>query len=203
MTVETKTKKVGSDWREYERHFDDQHRLHRDDGPAYIERDCATKTIREEGYYFHGLRHRVGLISEKPARIGYDMRSDIRTLAYFVNGLKHRESGPAEILYANRKVITELWFQNGEMHRLRGPAYINHGNSSIEFPNGPEAHIERNFKFRGKEIPDWVPLFDPNLKTCEQITPAFILRIMMEFDREYGQIVKEEAEKLHLLKKCA
>ncbi len=80
-------------------------KLHREDGPAWIEPDGA------RSWFQHGWPHR----DDGPARIDAD-----GTHKWYQHGKLHREDGPAWI-WVNG---TQWWFQHGKRHRDDGPAVI-------------------------------------------------------------------------------
>jgi hypothetical protein len=55
---------------------------------------------------------------------------------YYINGIKHREDGPAYICcYENGSVECEEYYINGKLHREYGPAhteYYENGNIKLE-----------------------------------------------------------------------
>ena len=92
-------------------------RLHRDDGPAQIER--SEKTVCET-WWKEGKRHRDG----GPAQIERDLATGtVFHEIWFRDGQMHRDDGPAEI-WRNRAsgaVIAEGWWRNNTKILSRGP----------------------------------------------------------------------------------
>ena len=44
---------------------------------------------------------------------------------WYLNDVRHREDGPADIsYYKSGKIECEYWFNTGKLHRIDGPAYI-------------------------------------------------------------------------------
>ncbi len=58
------------------------------------------------------------------------------TECWYRGDAKHRDDGPAEIVYRNGKIVEEYWYQNGMLHRDGGPAVIWHGLLVIWYQNG-------------------------------------------------------------------
>ena len=87
---------------------DQEHHVHRDDGPAVEEKD-GRKT-----WYRHGQVHR----EDGPARIFPDGAEEWR-----LNGELHRDDGPAA-KYADG---SWAWFKHGRIHREDGQA-VRHAN---------------------------------------------------------------------------
>lgn len=79
--------------------------LHREDGPAVIEKNGHKE------WYKNGKRHR----EDGPAREWSNGQKE-----WYINGKEHREDGPA-IIHTNG---LKVWFKNGEFHREDGPAVI-------------------------------------------------------------------------------
>ena len=96
------------------RYFNENKKLHRDDGPAVIFK------LGEEYWYKNGLLHRVdGPAITKLIPVGYKL--------YYQNGYLHREDGPTFCCNGN-----EYWYFKGVYHRLNGPAII-HADGTEEF----------------------------------------------------------------------
>lgn len=115
----------------WEKWYDFDGNLHREDGPAKISR--AGYKINYKKWFEHGVLHR----EDAPAVIGDDgsekwfcegqlHRTDGPAIThgdgskeYWINGRHHREDGPAvETQYL------EAWIENGKLHRKNGPALI-------------------------------------------------------------------------------
>jgi hypothetical protein len=64
-----------------------------------------------------------------PARIHIDPEISGTILEWRVNGLLHRENGPARIIIDDDDILI-FWFQNGILHRENGPAIINKNKES-------------------------------------------------------------------------
>lgn len=78
-------------------------RLHRLDGPAYVDKDHIE-------WFKHGELHRIGGPAVLCSTCGYE---------WWVDGQQHREDGPAVV----RDDLSEYWFK-GQRHREDGPAVI-------------------------------------------------------------------------------
>lgn len=59
-----------------------------------------------------------------PAYVEYNKNNTIKILAWFQDGKKHKEDGPAFIYYKNGIEYCTEWYQLGLRHRTDGPAYI-------------------------------------------------------------------------------
>jgi hypothetical protein len=72
-------------------------------------------------FYFdsHGRRH----CSHGPA-----INHNNNVKMWFVDGLRHREDGPALITS-----IGEIWYTNGLLHRLSGPAYTQRETNQVQY----------------------------------------------------------------------
>lgn len=97
-------------------------------GPAIRRWDEDTGALVEEVWHNkEGQVHRSG---DEPARISYNpYTGDVVSVAYFINGKKHRlfEGAPAQIDWDpyTGKLECEQWYQHGELHRNNGqPAMI-------------------------------------------------------------------------------
>lgn len=52
---------------------------------------------------------------------------------YMLNGLLHREDGPADIVYdKNGQKSVERWYLKGILHRFDGPAVITYKNGKLQ-----------------------------------------------------------------------
>lgn len=103
-------------------------KLHRDDGPAFIEIDNRViyygNNNREDkntySWYKNGLKHRI----DAPALINGNLK------VWYKNGKHHRLNGPAVEMYDG----TKKWYIDGELHRENGPAIVtNNGNKEWWF----------------------------------------------------------------------
>lgn len=98
-------------------YYDDEHRWHRDDGPAVVN----TKT-GESSWCQHGKRHR----EDGPALSTENERNEIEEI-WMIEGQIHRDDGPAVIVYdRGLNIIKEQWYQYDKIHREDGPALIYH-----------------------------------------------------------------------------
>lgn len=98
--------------------------LHRYDGPAETGMFFSTSTddqvngdVNHESYYLNGKLGR--LESQLPSRTTYYYASGNKHGEYwYVDGLLHREDGPAKIEYTDTgKKKAEFWYFNGQYHR--------------------------------------------------------------------------------------
>jgi hypothetical protein len=101
--------------------------LHRDDGPAYIDKS-KEGNVTYMAWYMNGNPHRT----DGPSSIDYysDMVDVICFVHYKQNGVLHRVDGPALIVY-ERDGITkkeEKWYFEGKLHRVDGPAHTKWSN---------------------------------------------------------------------------
>jgi len=54
-----------------------------------------------------------------------DFGGGIAVETYYVNGEKHREDGPAQIMYREDDTIKyEMWYLRGKLHRDNAPAVV-------------------------------------------------------------------------------
>jgi antitoxin component YwqK of YwqJK toxin-antitoxin module len=84
-------------------------KLHRENGPAFIDYDANGK-VYYESYYLNDKLHR----ENGPAYIAYDENGKVSSEQYYLNGNTHRENGPACITYdKNGKVYYEGHYLNG------------------------------------------------------------------------------------------
>jgi antitoxin component YwqK of YwqJK toxin-antitoxin module len=83
--------------------------LHREDGPAYIDKRNGYKE-----WHNNGKLHRVGAPATELSDGSYE---------WYENGKRHRVGGPAKV---SVRYNIEEWYKNGELHREDGPAIINH-----------------------------------------------------------------------------
>jgi hypothetical protein len=100
-------------------------KLHREDGPAYVEQNFATG-IRREEHWLDGTLHRPSV--EGPAVIETDAAGRTVTAIYIESGKRHRaaEAGPAFVgseMDGERAHVEEYYWE-GEWHRPAeaGPA---------------------------------------------------------------------------------
>lgn len=84
---------------------DDEGRLHREDGPAYISATGA------EAWLQHGQYHR----EDGPALIRDDGHQE-----WWKHGKRHRDDGPA----VTREDGQQQWWKDGELRRVGAPAII-------------------------------------------------------------------------------
>jgi hypothetical protein len=84
-----------------------------------------------------------------PALIEYDSKNNLHVEEWYVNGMQHRENGPAMITYDVdlNYACYFIYYKNDMRHREDGPAYIriNKDNSFIErmwYINGEKHRIE-------------------------------------------------------------
>jgi hypothetical protein len=90
-------------------YLNEQGRLHREDGPAYI------GIYGSEDWYFDGMLHREG----GPAKNG----SRTSLGEWYQHGKLHRHGGPAKICHPFQDERTEEeWYIDGLRHREDGPA---------------------------------------------------------------------------------
>ena len=93
--------------------------------PAQRQFDSETGKLVFQVFFKGGEAHRDG---DKPAIMGFDPCTDMLVgEVYCINGIEHRENGPAHIKRdaATGKTTFELWKQHGEDHRTGGkPASI-------------------------------------------------------------------------------
>lgn len=81
-------------------------KLHRDNGPAVDRGDNGTEKI----WYRHGIRHRDG---DLPAYIADTETGRVFIEGYYKDGKKHRENGPAYIVYSpDGTANTKQWYLN-------------------------------------------------------------------------------------------
>lgn len=99
--------------------YNDAHQLHREDGPARIERHKETGELFREAFYINGKYHRN---NDLPAVISYN---NGRVAKYwYINGISHRENGPAYQFSVNGNICQENYYKYGRFHRIGGPAKI-------------------------------------------------------------------------------
>lgn len=88
--------------------FDKEIKLHRTDGPAYIEYD-SNNTIWKEEWHIDGQRHRL----DGPAGIIRSLSKNTLCNYWFNKGIIHRIDGPAFCQFdANGKLLIEHWYVN-------------------------------------------------------------------------------------------
>lgn len=106
-------------------------KLHRDDGPAYIEDQLVTGT-RREWWYSNGNFHS----DDGPAYRYLNVQGKVEFEEWRRNGRLHRIGGPAA-----RNVLTgkDHWYVDGKRHRIGGPA--------IQSSTG-----EKRYFFEGQEL---------------------------------------------------
>jgi len=98
------------------RYFDNEHMLHRENGPAYIMFidimfiENVQGLLWFEIYYKHGKQHR----EDGPASTSYYINGNIYAETYSVEGIKHRYMKPAYIIYnENGSIIFWSYYHNG------------------------------------------------------------------------------------------
>lgn len=99
---------------------------HRTGGPAIINYNNFSKIIQSLQWFSNGNRHRT----DGPAVINYILGIESSetniTLShekYYIDGVLHREDGPADIHNTSEKYI-QIYSRNGKIHREDGPAKI-------------------------------------------------------------------------------
>lgn len=126
--------------RSIQKFYDNQKRLHREDGPSVIMPNGTKK------WYHHGVLHRI----DGPAlefangskhwyQNGKRHRENGPALHFangrqewWINGYNHRTDGPAIIVkQTNQYCGQQQWSQNGYLHRIDGPAFIETDNDRI------------------------------------------------------------------------
>lgn len=106
---------------DYELHLDDDHKFHREDGPAFVHGEVSA-------WFKHGKHHRL----DGPAY------SDPKSSFWYFEGKYHRDDGPA---YDTEHV--KIWYHHGSVHRLDGPAHTSDGfkwwyqNDELHRTDGP------------------------------------------------------------------
>jgi len=61
--------------------------------------------------------------------------------AWYKNGKKHRDDGPAEIIYRNGRITSKVWRRNGQLHNNKGAAIVR-GNRYITWYKNGKKHRE-------------------------------------------------------------
>lgn len=138
--------------REFETFYFKNGRLHRDDGPAYIDKQHGA-----EKWFFEGKLHRVG----GPAY------SNCNREEWRQNGVLHNTEGPA-IAWAKGGI---RYYYHGKLHRLDGPALIDSDGNEVYFRYGKRIepfHEEDDiYKYRRelkrKDMEDRNPYKDINV----------------------------------------
>jgi len=119
--------------------YGDDLRLHREDGPAVI------YDRGDEEWWLHGRLHRP------PDASGEHLPAITRvdgSRSWFVDGVPHREDGPAEIFREEDGSRLKKWSQYGVLHREDGPAVEHEGMMTVN----------DEYWLRGEEYfsrPDW------------------------------------------------
>lgn len=91
-------------------------KLHREDGPAYVE-NYHNGSVKYQAYYRYNIKHR----EDGPASIYYHDNGNISSCYYYKNGFSHREDGPAYISYHdNRDVMYIEYYLNDELLNEQG-----------------------------------------------------------------------------------
>lgn len=138
--------------RNYTKYYDDDEKLHREDGPA------VSYSNGNESWWIHGRRHRVNgpartangitewfFMSKMHREDGPAYQSPTEEIWYF-QGKKHRLDGPAHIEHRSNGTTIEKWFRNGKSHRIDGPAVIVKNNDVIQteewFLNGLRHRVD-------------------------------------------------------------
>ena len=142
--------------------YNEDGRLHREDGPA-IEYASGTKS-----WYLNGQLHR----EDGPAVEWAD-----GTKKWYLNGQLHREDGPA---YEGANG-TKSWHINGELHREDGPA-IEWANSYKEWYLNDEELTEEEFNNTKQQGTD------PITEWLKEIKNDFIPQVKVETDVYYDLI---------------
>ncbi len=93
-----------SDMSDTRRWYNDQHELHREDGPA-------VDSNSYKAWYINGQRHRT----DGPAVTS----ASILSTEWWEEGMLHRVNGPAIIVGDY-----QAWYLNGRRHREDGPAVV-------------------------------------------------------------------------------
>ena len=92
-------------------------------------------TIHGRRWLLNNKEHRIN----KPAFISTNKISK----EWFFYGLRHREDGPARILYNKMFGRIEKWYNYGELHREDGPAVFHHNTGRKEWHiNGKWLRLE-------------------------------------------------------------
>lgn len=126
-------------------YFDKDDKLHREDGPAFIEFSDGENPLYEH-WYIHGKKGRMddgpteteyylngkpkrqkwftsgslGRKDDKPTIISYDESGKMTQKEWLdTDGIRNRKNGPALI----RADGTKVWYYNGDKHRFDGPAW--------------------------------------------------------------------------------
>ena len=95
-------------------------RLHRTDGPAWVERNAAGVVVHEE-WWVEGRRHRM----DGPAVMEYNDAGVVTGEGWWVKGRMHRTDGPAAVVRNDAGVVVhEAWLVKGRHHRTDGPAVV-------------------------------------------------------------------------------
>ena len=91
-----------------------------------------------------------------PAEIWYDKDGSIEKISYYKNGKFHRKNGPASIYYYKNGYLTQKeYFFNGKRHREDGPSFIRYyRNNSIE----KKEYWFNNIKFDPDDLPFELPI---------------------------------------------
>jgi hypothetical protein len=113
-------------------YFDDDNKLHCDDGPALIYR--KQNIFHYSKYFHHGKLHRANgpafellekhkewYLNDELHRVdGPAIEISDGYKVWYINGKLHRIDGPA----IERRLGTKEWYVNGKRHRVDGPAII-------------------------------------------------------------------------------
>jgi len=142
-------------------YFDKDDKLHREDGPAFIEFSDDHKTPLSETWYIHGEK---GRMDDGPAETRYYLNGNPMRQKWFTNGfLGRKDDKPTVINYDESGKITEKHWINsyGETHRKDGPAIIRADGTKIWYYEGNkhrfdgpawESPKEIAYFWRGNEV---------------------------------------------------
>lgn len=101
------------------------------------------ETENSIAYHKNGKLHRT----DGPAWINKEPKGG-EYQAWYFNGLKHREGGPA-VYYGSEEGLPRIWYKHGKQHRLDGPAVefqYNPDESNQYWVNGREFSKEEFYK---------------------------------------------------------
>ena len=92
--------------------------LHREGGPAYVERR-RDGTAVIEWWYRNNKLHREG----GPAWVRHHTDGTVIE-QWYRNGKLYRDGGPSWVERHPNGTVTEEWYRNDKLHREDGPAYV-------------------------------------------------------------------------------
>lgn len=198
-------------------------KLHRDNGPAFVEFNNYDYMPLLVQYFKNGIAHR----DNKPQELSYYLSGNLRTIVYKNNGLLHRINKPAVtsfwLVKVNGQIIKqhESYFINGKRKRNNDKPlvvwYDGKGDVSAEFwydendsftrLNGPAriTYIQSPIQEDKKIKKEWFvnnkrldlrvfPAFENGKKINRvRLTKSVIMGAMM-FDRDYGNFLKKMYE---------